>query len=212
MIFLSASDYPSKFRILNKNPNNSNFIKEEQLFRQIRTHLSLEGRTKLGYRNVIDSSVLISQINSNHKAYKFLRFILSYCRSFNLVKFIKNVKSRDNSRNKITGELSILNEIGIGTINIFKIIEEVDIPNEISNYHLQKLISDFEILDIFTQFLNQEMKFRTVFYYDSPNFSFENSMFRQMVHYFSENICDPGKLKENQHYPNIDVSSYESIV
>lgn len=60
MIFLSASDYPSKFRKLNKNPNNLNFQREEMLFKQLRTCLSLEGRSKLESNNLIDSSILIS--------------------------------------------------------------------------------------------------------------------------------------------------------
>ena len=111
------------------------------------------------------------------------------------MKFIKKLKSDPNHKeNNRLGDPAILNEIGIGTINVFKIIDELDIPNEIDNSQIQKLISDFEILDIFTQFLSQEMKFRTVFYYDSPRFSFENSMFRHMVHYFS----DPTPLNQKQ--------------
>ena len=64
--------------------------------------------------------------------------------------------------------MPLLNEIGVGSIDIFKVIDEIEVSQDMTPAQVIKLISDFEILDIYSGFLGLEQKFRTVFYYDKP--------------------------------------------
>ena len=87
MIFLSSSDYPSQFRKL-VNSEEANFKLEENIFKNLRTFLVVNQSKSMALfeeSTELDGNIFISQINSSHKTYKFLRFVLTYCRSFNIV-------------------------------------------------------------------------------------------------------------------------------
>lgn len=117
-----------------------------------------------------------------------------------------------------------------------KIIEDIDIRGVLEEEKLQRLVCNFKMVDSYSSFLRRSIRNRIPYLELSPRFTYESSMFRQMIHYFgsmhklardnisaenqfSETLQDsPGETKLNsnsedhQIKPYVDFRSYESIM
>ena len=106
-------------------------------------------------------------------------------------------------------EPRLLNNFGLGSLEIFRILGEIDIPTLLEEEKMQQLASNFKMVDIYSNFLNRSITYRSPYLELKPCFSYESSMFRQMINYFGSLHKLPQHAEQEQKADTLQTSPTE---
>ena len=93
-------------------------------------------------------------------------------------------QAKDSRGTSSNSDPQFLNLFGVGDLEIFKIVEEIDISGILDLPKMLQLVSNFRMVDIYSYFMSQENSSCVPYLHCRPSFGYESSMFKQMIYYF----------------------------